>query len=151
MTVAESPATLNAKELVPPFVVRQALLTTQGYHSTAPWQYTVYSKLHDLETQVIGAKAQNELTVAQPTVMFARTVIADLHSMNIPSPVICPISGGGVGMIWSLGPKQLEVVFAADQSGSFILSKDEQIVDDGEINRENTSSLERALKSVMSV
>lgn len=151
MTVADSPATLNAKELIQPLTVRQALLTSQGYHSTAPWQYTVYSKLHDMEKHLIGAKGQDELTVSQPTVMFARIVIADLHSMNIPSPVICPISGGGVGMIWSLGSKQLEVAFGADQSGSFILSKDDQIVDDGEISPEDTSNLERALKSVMSV
>jgi hypothetical protein len=151
MTIAESPATLDARDLVKPLTLRQTLLTSQGYFSTAPWQYTVYSTLHDLEGQRENKSAMHDLTVAQQTIMFARTVVADLHSLNIPSPTICPISGGGVGMVWSLGAKQLEVAFSADQSGSFILSKGEQIVDDGDISVEHTSGLVRALRSVMSI
>jgi hypothetical protein len=146
-----SPTMLDASRVTGPQIIPEALLTTRGYFAPAPWQYLVFSELHKLEKSPPGTGGVGELTVAQDTIMFARTVLAELRALNVPSPIVCPISGGGLGMVWSLGSKQLEVVLAADQSGSFILSKNEQIVGDGDIGTDSTSELERALRSVVSV
>jgi hypothetical protein len=151
MTISASPATLDNSMRIAPGITTQELLTTHAHFAAAPWQYTVFSKLHDLERARGQAGRVEDLKVAQPTIMFARTVIADLTDLNIPAPVICPVSGGAVGMVWSLGSKQLEVVFAHDQTGSFILSQGDQIIEDGDVSVECTKELGWALKFIVSV
>jgi hypothetical protein len=151
MTISASPATLDTSTRIAPRIFPQALLTTPAHFAAAPWQYTVFSKLHDLERGRGQVGRVEDLTPAQPTIMFARTVIADLTDLNIPAPTICPVSGGAVGMIWSLGSKQLEVVFAHDQTGSFVLSQGDQIIEDGDVSAQSTKELEWALKSIISV
>lgn len=151
MTIFATPTTLDSSKVSASQIVPEALLTTRGYHASAPWQYVVFSELYELEKAQTSVGTAGGLSVAQGTIMFARNILADLHGLNIPSPTVCPISGGGLGMLWSLGPKQLEVVLAADQSGSFVLSKGEQIIGDGDIATDSISELEQALRSIVSV
>jgi hypothetical protein len=151
MIIAASTITLDASKPTAPRKIAEMLLTTKAYFATPPWQYTAFSKLHELGKPLSNTRRASDLPVAQSTIMFARTIISDLHHLNVPSPVVCPISGGGVGMVWCLGSKQLEVVFGADQSGSFILSKDDQIIEDGDLAGKSTPEFERALRSIVSV
>jgi len=151
MTVFASPTMLDSSRVIAPKTVPEALLTTRGYFASAPWQYTVFAELYQMEKAQPSGEVGDELKAEQSTIMFARTLLADLHHLNIPSPIMCPISGGGLGMVWSLGAKQLEVVLSANHSGSFILSKGDETVGDGEISTDSTGELERALRSIASV
>jgi hypothetical protein len=85
------------------------------------------------------------MTPASSAFDFARLAIAQVSGVALPSPVVCPVSGGSIGMIWSLGPKQLEVIFDADHAGSYVLSKGDEVIEDGEIAMSSQQPLQFAL------
>ena len=150
MTIATPPVMLDSSKALNPFRGHDQLFFSSAIHASAPWQYTVFSKLHDLEKSKTKSSASKMLPVSVPAVMFARVVLADLRDIdNIPTPSVCPTSGGEVGIVWSFGSRQLEVVFSHNQSGSFVLSEDDEIIEDGEVAPHSTARLQSAISSIV--
>lgn len=81
--------------------------------------------------------------------MFARATIGTLPNMNLPTPVVCPVSGGSLGMVWTVGNNQLEMIFDADQRGTYVLSNSDSIIDDGELDGNSQEVLQRALTRLL--
>jgi hypothetical protein len=128
----------------------QQLFFSSAIHASAPWQYSVFSRLHDLEKSKTPTGPSKMLPVSQPAIMFARVVMAHLRDVdNIPTPTVCPTSGGEVGIVWSFGRKQLEVVFSDNQSGSFVLSENDEIIEDGAVAVHSTERLQNAISSIV--
>lgn len=143
-----APATFDIDKTSPPPRSRDTLIN-QAYFASAPWQFTALMKLHQLANTPTVNRADADLAPSQGTFMLARASIAKLPAMDIPSPSVCPVSGGSIGMVWSLGIKQLEVIFDHDQIGTYVLTEGNSIIDDGEISAEHIDSLQRALNSLL--
>ena len=148
MTMGCAPVTFDIDRTSPPQRSPEGLIN-QAYYADAPWQFTALMKLHQLATSPTVSQMDADITPSESTFMLARASIAKLPTMNLPSPSVSPVSGGSIGMVWSLGVKQLEVIFDRDQAGSFVLSKGNSIIDDGEISGEHTDSLHRALSNLL--
>jgi hypothetical protein len=133
----------------PPQADNFLLSATSAYYGGAPWKYTAYSKLHEFETNPSTTQLAENLAVAHSAAMFARAVLDKVNEADLPNPSVCPVSGESLGIIWTVGHKQLEAIFAPDSSGSYVLSVGDDIVEDGEISRESVDSLEKALKSIL--
>ena len=106
-------------------------------------------KLHDLEH---APGAQNNATdafVSPDAAMFARTILGGLSRENVPTPAVCPASGGSVAMIWSVGLKQLEAIFGPDKTGSYVLSDGDALVGDGEVTAEDSISFSAAIEDIL--
>lgn len=142
------PATFDIDRTSPAPRGREALIN-QAYFASAPWQFTALMKLHQLANTPTVNQADANLAPSQSTFMIARASIAKLPAMDLPSPSVCPVSGGSIGMVWSLGMKQLEVIFDHDQIGTYVLTKGNSIIDDGEISTERIDSLQRALNNLL--
>jgi hypothetical protein len=150
MSFGTIPAKLDMSQPKTPHQANHFLLSARSaYYDFAPWKYTAYSKLHEFETSPSAMQINENLLVAQSTAMFARSVLDRVHEPELPSPSVCPVSGESLGIVWTVGHKQLEAIFAPDASGSYILSVGDEIVEDGEISRANIDSLERALRSIL--
>jgi ABC-type bacteriocin/lantibiotic exporter with double-glycine peptidase domain len=150
MTVATAPIMLDSSKALNPFRGHGQLFFSSAIHASAPWQYTVFSRLHDLEKSKAKTPASKMHPVSQTAVMLARIVLADLRGVeNIPTPSVCPTSGGEIGIVWSLGNKQLEVLFSDNQAGSFVLSQNDEIIEDGEVAPQSTARLQNAINSIV--
>lgn len=148
MIQAQIATTLDHSELTVR-LEKTALISASAYYSIVPWKYTALMKLHKLEhSQAILEKA-GKLIVSSDAAMFARTILGGLEGENLPTPTVCPVSGGSVAMIWTLGLKQLEAIFGPDKSGSFVLSDGDEIVGDGEISPNDTASFSGALERIV--
>ncbi len=148
MITAEVPTTLDSA--VPTFrPYREALIHPSAFHCVAPWKYTALLKLHDLERSTPPDLLAHGLAVSIDAVMFARTILDSVTRDNLPTPEVCPVSGGDVAVIWSVGDKQLEAIFAPDRTGSYVLSHGEEIVEDGEVSVDNAVPLIGALEDIL--
>jgi hypothetical protein len=148
MIICSAPGTI---EVTTPTPVRsnRELLINQACHAEAPWQFSALRKLHDLSTTPTASERNEDLIPAPSAFMFARIAVAQVTGITVPSPMVCPVSGGSLGMIWSLGSKQLEVIFDADQLGSYVLSNGDAIIEDGDIKMASTQPLHKALASFL--
>jgi hypothetical protein len=147
MITAEVPTTLDQSELLSRSH-RASLINSSAIHSVVPWKYTALLRLHDLERAlgVSGAPAQ---AASLSAIMFARTILDAVKGDNLPTPSVCPASGSGVALIWTVGSKQLEAIFGSDKLGSFVLSDGDDIVHDGEIAAGDAASLAGALNDIL--
>jgi hypothetical protein len=81
--------------------------------------------------------------------MFARNILVGIESCTLPSPTVCPVTSGDIAVIWSVGSKQLEIIFGPDRTGSFVLTRGEEITDSGDIADRDSTALERALNDLL--
>jgi len=150
MNLAMLPAKLDrAESMANPQFNRFLLSAPSAYYDGAPWKYTAYSKLHELESSPSAVQVTANLLVAQSTAMFARSILDQVYEPDLPTPSVCPVSGDGLGIVWTVGPKQVEAIFAPDASGSYVVSVSGEIVADGDINRGTIHSLQTALRSLL--
>jgi hypothetical protein len=111
----------------------------------APWLYTVLEQIHELENNPQHYPGVASLGVTRQTAMYARAVLASLHSIDLPNPVVTPLSGNALGIAWSVGARELEAVIYPDNVTSFVASDRHEVVADGELREKNTAPLEEAL------
>jgi hypothetical protein len=127
-----------------------SLLNTQAYYEVAQWTRIALMKLHNVEDVRQKRKGLAQIEVESRATMFARRVLIDLWKDNLPVPGVCPVEGGSVALIWSIGQRRVEAVFGSDWSGSFVFIDGDSIVGDGEICADNSEALRTALEDMMS-
>lgn len=128
---------------------RHYSLLNSVHHPEAPWANVLMGRLRDLETCPKNP-FPGQAEVNPCSVRFARIALSAFFTENLPDPAVGPISGGAVGVSWCLGAKQLEVIFAPDRSGCYILSKGNEILENGDFIQQNMDSLTRAIGAVLS-
>jgi hypothetical protein len=149
MTLAALPVTIDSSRATSSPRKPESVMISQAYHASAPWLFGALIQLHELSTLPTVIERDANITASKTTVMFARAALAKLPDLNLPTPTVCPISGGSVGIVWSVGSKQLEAIFDSDQVGTYVLSMGDQIIGDGDIEPDSISQLESALKSLV--
>ena len=97
----------------------------------APWLHSALAQLRDLEHTGEMIRGLGDLRIAPDTAMRTRLLLLSVGIQMLPSPVVSPVSGGGISIIWSLGPK--EVKFSVEPNGetTYFKIKDDEISDDG--------------------
>jgi len=126
-----------------------SMLNAYAYHALAPWTYIALMKLHNLEHGKNGQQGAAAARASVDAAMFARIALTGLRAENLPIPGVCSSESGDIAIIWTIGPRQIEAIFGADQSGSFVLSNGDVIVEDGEITAHDVAPLSRALEDMM--
>lgn len=142
-----SVATTLDDSQVKPHLLEASVLNAQAYFEVAQWTYIALMKLHNLEH---GKGAGIIKTpVAPEAAMYARTVLTDLTSGDLPVPGVCSVEGGSVALIWTVGMKQVEAIVGPDKSGTFVVSDGDRIIVDGDIIARDTSALSKALEDMI--
>jgi hypothetical protein len=115
----------------------------------APWLFAALERIHEIENAPRNFPGVADLTVTQHTAMYARSVLASLLSLDLPSPIVCPLSGGALGVAWSVGSREIEAVIYPGNSTSFVVSHDGVAVADDTFEDYHTNSLEDALTGLL--
>lgn len=146
MITIEMPTTLERIELTVP-VLQATFLNTSPRLPFPAWKSATLRKLHDLEQpQVSTGSSVGSISEATK---FARTMLDELQKENIPTPAVCPVPEGSIAIIWTVGMNQLEAIFGPDKSGSFVLSKGDEVVGDGEISSDDTAMFRKAVDDML--
>jgi hypothetical protein len=110
-----------------------------------PWLFAALERIHEIEKSPRNYPGVADLTVTRQTAGYARYVLGTLFSLDLPSPAVTPLSGGALGVAWSIGTRELEAVIYPGRETSFVVSVDDQIIADATFKEDDTASLEGAL------
>lgn len=75
--------------------------------------------------------------------------IAGLGFDELPAPVVQPISGGGVGLVWNVGTRQLSVSSFPDQTSEYLRCDSGEPFDEGEVSPWMTGRLRNVVSWVL--
>jgi hypothetical protein len=115
----------------------------------APWLVSALERIHEIEKDPRNYPGIANLTVTKQTAMYARSVLGSLLSLDLPSPVVAPLSGGALGVAWSIGSRELEAVIYPDNATSFVASFGDEVVAEDTFADQDTASLESALTQLL--
>jgi hypothetical protein len=145
----QAPAMLiESKSAAPKAPTHELLSVSSRYRDLSDWQFVAYSRLHDLERSTGQAEVDAGMDAKRST-GFARAIIDLVKAPDLPIPTVCPVPGSSVGMIWSVGQKQLEAIFEPNATGTYIVVCGGEVSDDGEFSSGSIGSLETALQSIL--
>jgi hypothetical protein len=111
----------------------------------APWLFAALERIHEIEKSPRNYPGMADLTVTQETARYARSVLGSLFSLDLPGPTVAALSGGALGIAWSIGTRELEAVIYPGYETSFVVSVGDQVIEDDTFQGNNTASLEIAL------
>jgi hypothetical protein len=146
MATAQSPAIRvqrSSQRRLRPTPDHSELTEVQPSH--APWLFAALERIHEIEKSPRNYPGMADLTVTRQTTGYARSVLGSLFSLDLPSPTVTALSGGALGVAWSIGTRELEAVIYPGYETSFIITVGDQVTDDDTFQGNNTASLETAL------
>ena len=101
--------------------------------NSAPWLHSALTQLRDLENSGELIPGIGDLRIPVETGMRVRLMLSGVGIKLLPSPVVAPVSGGGVSVVWSLGLKEVKFDFDPNGGVTFFKIEDDEIADDGQV------------------
>jgi hypothetical protein len=100
----------------------------------APWLYSALAQLREIETQGRLIPGLGDLRVQEPVAMRVRLLLSTIAVIDLPVPVVSPISGGGVSITWAMGDKEVKYACLPDGQTFYCTAIDDEIRTDGALN-----------------
>jgi hypothetical protein len=66
--------------------------------------------------------------------------------MQLPTPQVAPVSGGGMSIVWTMGQKEVKYAFYPDGVTMFFQVQDDEIARDGTIETMMPTEISGPLK-----
>ena len=132
---------------------RPTFLTATEIRMPALWHNLAFSKIHSLENDGATYQGVGSLQIERSTATYARRVLdllnEKLGNENLPAPIISAITGGGIGVLWKAGTKEVEAVIYPDSTTSFLASSGDDIESEDEFAGDRVASLSDALRQML--
>jgi len=84
--------------------------------------------------------------IEQAALRKAITLLEAIQRYDLPTPEICPVTGGGIGIDWQLHPRELEIEVLPDGSAEFLMVEGEKMGSktiEGSFPPDATSAIQR--------
>jgi hypothetical protein len=101
---------------------------------SAPWMYSALAQIRELEHSGEVKPGIGDLRVADRTATTARLLLSLINLADLPIPVVSPVSGGSISMVWSMGTKEVKFSCFPDGQTIYFMCEDDEILEDGEVN-----------------
>ena len=139
-------------ELTRPGQPSLRLVAVRG-DTAEPWIQGASAKIVTLQQAGKVHLGIGDLRIEPGTAAYARRVLEliyeQLGNEILPAPTISAISGGGLGVSWRAGAKEVEAVIYPDSTTSFLASKGDEIQSEDEFAGDKVSSLSDALRQML--
>jgi hypothetical protein len=108
-------------------------LVPASLSDTAPWLYSALSQLHELENSGQKIAGAGDTRVSNIASGRMRTILSVIDVGTLPAPVLYAVTGGGLGMRWDVGRREVE--FTIFDNGNAVMAKLEnsELVDDTDL------------------
>lgn len=98
----------------------------------APWRYAALAELRFLEDTGQNRPGQGDLRVAERTSSHVRQILFQINLAELPTPVVAPISGGGISVWWGVGNREVRLSVFSDGEVIYLRIGNDVIYDDPE-------------------
>jgi hypothetical protein len=100
----------------------------------SPWLNFALAQVREIEESGELIPGLGDLRVASQTAKRARLLLSSIGINSLPTPLVSPVSGGGVSITWSLGLRELKLSFDPNGEITFFKIEDDEISDDGPVD-----------------
>jgi len=153
--IATAPALTPAE--VSTFYGQTALLEKMTPANCAPWLYSAVAQVRELEENGaliagLGDFRVSDRTAATTRLLLSLISVPELPVLSVrdlPVPVVSPVSGGAISLIWSLGSKEVKFSCYPDGQAAFFRCQDDDVIEDGRIDLSAPDSARGALNWMM--
>ncbi len=117
-----------------PDISTQAQLERMTLAGAASWMYSALAQLRELEQTGEVIAGIGDLRVAERTAMTARLLLSLIDVTDLPVPLVSPVSGGSVSIMWSMGTREVKFSCYPDGQAMYFKCEDDEILEDGTVN-----------------
>ena len=126
--------------------IEASQLCSAAITSDAPWLYSALTQVRDVEESGEQVPGFGDFRISEATATRVRMLLANINLINIPAPQVSPVSGGGMSVIWSVGPREVKYDFCPNEPTMFFKVQDDEILADRVVERMNSSEVTEPLK-----
>jgi len=129
---ASAPALSSAD--VPKFYTQAAQLEKMTLADSAPWLYSALAQLWELEQSGAILQGVGDFRIADRAATTARLLFSLINVTDLPSPVVSPVSGGSLSIVWSMGSKEVKFSCYPDGQALYFRCQDDNVLEDGTVD-----------------
>jgi len=141
MTTGFSTEQLN---VVPPAAEVAQLASVRA--SDTPWLYSALTQVREIEQSGAQIPGLGDLRIAEATATRARMLLALIDFIELPTPNVSPVSGGGMSIEWTMGQKEVKYALYPDGVTMFYQVEDDEVTSDGTLRVTAPSEVSQPLK-----
>lgn len=119
--------------------------------SDAPWLYSALTQVWNIEQTGTDIPGLGDLRISEDTATRARLLLSMIDLMELPSPQVSPVSGGGMSITWEMGPKEVKYALYPDGEMMFYKVHDDDIDSEGPIETMMPNEVTGPLKWMLDV
>ncbi|MGB7137138.1 MAG: hypothetical protein WBD46_17765 [Acidobacteriaceae bacterium] len=131
--------------------VSQAAQLASLKTSDAPWLYSALTQLREIEQNGAIIPGVGDLRIGTATATKARLLLAMIDALTLPTPNVAPVSGGGMSIEWTLGPKEVKYAFYPDGETIFYQVVNDEVESDGNLQTMDPNEVTGPLKWMLGV
>jgi hypothetical protein len=107
---------------------RATQIEQMALSDSSPWLYSALSKLRDIQDHGQLIPGVGDLRISDTTATNARLLLSLIDIIDLPVPVVAPISGGAVSLTWSMGAKEVKYSFYPDGNAVYFRCADDNVI-----------------------
>ena len=119
--------------------------------SEAPWLYSALTQVREIEQTGADIPGVGDLRIGEATATRARLLLAMIDVLELPTPHVAPVSGGGMSIEWTVGPKEVKYAFYPDGATMFYQVVDDEVESDGNLHTMEPQEVTGPLKWMLGV
>jgi len=129
-------------------LVMQSQLETAIAFDQMPWLLPALLQLEDLQATGTEIPGIGDLRIAADTATHTRQLFSRITLKQLEAPKLSPISGGGVGISFAQGQKEVTFTIFPDESdiGYMLTNESDEIVKDGLLTVDRQNQINSSLK-----
>ena len=66
--------------------------------------------------------------------MTARLLLSLIDVTDLPAPIVSPVSGGSLSVVWSIGSKEVKFSCYPDGQALYFRCQDDEVLEDGTVD-----------------
>lgn len=113
---------------------------------STPWLYSALSQIRDLEGHNVVLPGIGDFRNVVYSANVTRLLLALVDIVDLPVPVVSPVSGGAMSVTWSMGTKEVKFSLFPDRQALVFRYEDDEPVDDREVNLNDPKSARDPLR-----
>lgn len=106
--------------------------------TSAPWLFAAIAQIREVELAGKNIPGVGDLRIKKEAARTARQLLSCIDVSYIPTPLVAPVSGGGLSITWALGEKEIKL--AVEPGGAAYCFK----IDSDEVLNEEDGPLTQA-------
>lgn len=116
-----------------------------------PWLMPAIRSLAEFEQLGVGWDGHGSPPPTHAAVAKAGQLLTSIRSINLPAPNVFPFSGGGIGIQWEAGGRELQMSVYPDAVVNYLtaVGDDEDSVHDGTFTADWDSELNRLVRRLI--